>query len=179
MRFILILMLAFAITGCSWVGKFTKEPVPDIEYVEVPKPISVTPMPPDTACPDTPLSTMSPEAARSKSDGEIAKVYLVSALMYDACSELREKVIDKYRDMAERDARNIERLKDRSNGPQSAGSPFSAGGPVVNPGSGNGPKSVQPYSFPADALESELQNNPFEDIEDEFKDLERKEYRIE
>jgi len=98
------------------------------EYHEVLVPVSNVPVPPNTDCPIDALDGVS----RDVSDGELAKAYRIAVLQLRDCSTLRQKVIDKYREIAKEDATRINAVETT---PVSASMPFGSAGPIVNPAS--------------------------------------------
>lgn len=170
-KLIILAILSFSMTGCgmfSWGKK--PEPETEIEYVEVAKPVSNVPMPPNTDCPDLEIEKTKTDA----SDGEVAKAYRITVEQLRDCSQLREKVIDKYREIAEEDAERIEEFRER-NDRRSTGGPFSSSGPT-NPMSAPTNQGVEDL----DDLRRQMTiERDFQDLESEFEELTEKEYEIE
>lgn len=160
-KLIIISLVCFSMTGCAIFGK--QEPETVTEYVEVVRPVSNVPMPPNTDCPQPEVEKTSTNA----SDGEVAKAYRIAVEQLRDCSALREKVINKYREIAKEDAERIEDFnnKNRENGP------FSTSGPR------------NPMSAPVDDLENIRRQmtieRDFEELEEDFESLSNKEYNIE
>jgi len=88
-------------------------------------------MPPATDCPDDAVMSISADVE----DGEIAKAYRIAVLQLRECSGLRQKVLDKYRQIAAQDAKKIEGLVSKTNddGPFGSSSPTAdnAGAPTI------------------------------------------------
>jgi len=125
MRIFIILMLSLVlISGCTVLKR---EPRVEVKYQKVYVPVSNVPVPPNTECPLDALENITIDKAAN--DGELAKAYRIAVLQLRDCSKLRQKVIDKYRDMSKHDAAKIEDLQ------PSSSAPFGAAGPVVNPAS--------------------------------------------
>jgi hypothetical protein len=148
-------------TGCAIFGK--QEPETITEYVDVVRPVSNVPMPPNTDCPQPEVEKTSTNA----SDGEVAKAYRIAVEQLRDCSALREKVINKYREIAKEDA---ERIEDFNKNNREDG-PFSTSGPR------------NPMSAPVDDLENIRRQmtieRDFEELEEDFESLSEKEYDIE
>lgn len=124
MRILLLIPIILAV-GCS-----TMEPkiITEHEYHDVLVPVSNVPIPPNTDCPTDALKGIN----RGVSDGELVKAYRIAVLQLRDCSTLRQKVIDKYREIAKEDATRINALETT---PVSASAPFGSSGPIVNPAS--------------------------------------------
>lgn len=171
MRIILIGLMLTIVSGCTTLG-LGKDPEPPktiIEYREVKVPVSNTPMPPNTNCPKTDLETITPSQAED--DGLLVKAYRITVAQLRDCAELREKVINKYREISKEDAERIENVPASAANPNA---PFGASGPVVAPGSSpNGPVPD------ADLIRQIRIERTFGDLEEQFNDLENKDYDIE
>jgi len=128
MRILFLVIPIILSIGCA-----TKEPkvITKHEYHDVLVPVSNVPVPPNTDCPIDALKVIN----RDVSDGEVAKAYRIAILQLRDCSNLRQKVIDKYREIAKEDATKI---NDMETIPASASVPFGSSGPIVNPASVDG-----------------------------------------
>lgn len=126
MRILFLIPIILSV-GCSML-----EPkiITEHKYHDVLVPVSNVPIPPNTDCPTDALKGVN----HSVSDGELAKVYRIAVLQLRDCSNLRQKVIDKYREIAKEDATRINALETT---PVSASAPFGSSGPIVNPASMN------------------------------------------
>lgn len=162
MKTILIMSLLLLATGCGTFGKDPVAPKTVIEYREIKIAVPKTPMPPNTDCPQTELEIIS--SIDAEKDGTLAKAYRIAVAQLHDCSDLRQKVLDKYREIAAEDAeaiRNIPAAATNTSGP------FGASGPT-----GDG--------LPGEELIRQLQiRNTFGDLEKEFDDLKNKDYKIE
>lgn len=143
MKSLITMITLLLISGCSFM-----QPEPRIEtvYEEVKVPVSNVPMPPDTHCPEIAINTITKEEA--KEDGLVVKAYRISVEQLKDCATLREKVIEKYREIAKEDA---EKIDDFQNDNNDAG-PLSSSGPS--------------------------DNSEFEEIEAEFNELQNKKYDL-
>jgi len=125
MKQLLIVSLLLVMVGCA---TFDREPRIDIEYKDVLIPVSSVPEPPNTDCPPDALL----ELNQSATDGELVKAYRIAILQLRDCSDLREKVIAKYRKMAKEDGKRIDDLPtSMSAGPLSMGGPLSSAVPSI------------------------------------------------
>ncbi len=145
-----VITVLLVLTGCSSLGK---KPEPEIQYVEVKVPVPKTPMPPNTDCPVTELELLTPTQIQDNS--ELAKAYRITVAQLRDCSDLRQKVLDKYREIAKDDQEIL-------NNVPSAAAPF--GSSVVAPG-------------PDAAREMKI-DDEFSDLETEFRNLHNKDYSI-
>jgi hypothetical protein len=158
------------VTGCSFgPGKVRTETL----YQEVKVPVSNVPMPPNTDCP--PLRTVTVDDISAMSDGEVAKAYRIAIEQSTDCSDLRQMVIDKYREMAAEDRRKVDDLER-----QAMAAPASSAGPTAD----NANKIVinAPTIVELDGAEIRLQEKreeEFGNFEAEFESLKRKDYDIE
>ena len=162
MRFLLVLSIVL-LTGCA-----ITEPkvITEYEYKEVKVPVSNTPMPPDTSCPEDAVKIISTTDAES--NPKLAKAYRIAILQLRDCSELKERVLDKYREIAREDKERIDNLDTTPvpNGPFGAGVPTADNAGISS----------------ATSIEEEIRmlqiESSFEDLESEFDDLSNKEYDI-
>lgn len=166
MKHIITVLAILLLVGCGSFGKQT--PRIDTEYQEILTPVSNVPMPPDTTCPDDALITLSSDKASN--DGEVAKAYRIAVLQLRECSALRQKVLDKYREIATQDAKKIDDVtknKSLKDGPFGSGVPTAdnAGAPTVK--------------FSAEEQQRQLKiDSQLRNIEGEFGDLANKTYDI-
>lgn len=173
MKHFLILVVLILLIGCE---SMKSKPRTEYVYQEVLTPISNVPMPPNTECPrDAVLSITSTEAQK---DSELVKAYRIAIMQLRDCSTLRQKVIDKYKQIAEEDK---DRIKNFNGTKEFDGSgPRSLSG-VVTADNANGTPKPQPIVNQMTAPEKERQkeiNNAFSDLESEFDDLSKKGYDI-
>jgi hypothetical protein len=167
MRYLIVLIAVVFLAGCDTFGK--QPPIIDVEYQDVLTPVSNVPMPPPTNCPDDALITLDGEKA--KNDGEVAKAYRIAVLQLRECSALRQKVLDKYREIATQDAKKIDEVisktKSVKDGPFGSGAltADNAGAPIVK--------------FSAEEQQRQLKiDSQLRNIEGEFDDLVNKTYDI-
>ena len=163
MKNIIIIAIVLLLVGC---GTFGKQPRIDVEYQEVLTPVSNVPMPPDTTCPKDALVSLNSD--KVKIDGEVAKAYRIAVLQLRECSELRQKVLDKYREIATQDAKKIDEVikKSTNNGP------FGSGLPTAEAGGST-------FKFSTEEQQRQLKiDSQLRHIENEFDDLVGKEYDI-
>jgi hypothetical protein len=118
MRIIAFIIVIALLGGCSMLER---EPRVDVQYQEVLVPVSNVPEPPNTDCPEDALAGITTSA----SDGELAKAYRIAILQLRDCSNLREKIIAKYRQMAKEDGQRINDIQ-----PASMAGPVSMNGPM-------------------------------------------------
>lgn len=157
MKIILLICTVLMVTGCNTIPK---PPATVTVYKDVLVPISNIPEPPETNCP---LDAVASVVDHSKLiDGDIAKAYRIAVLQLRDCSELREKVLDKYRQLAKEDAKNIGGINKVPVGP------FGAANPAAD----------QP-SPKADTKRDKRIETDFGELESEFEDLSLKEYSLE
>jgi len=100
MKSIVLLSVIALLSGCQLFGK-TPPPPPEIKYVEIKVPVPKTPMPPNTDCPAPDLGTLT--QAQVNDNSELVKSYRITVAQLKDCSDLRQKVLDKYREMANDD----------------------------------------------------------------------------
>ena len=167
MKIITLLILVCFITGCGSFGK-TK-----IEYVyqDVYIPVSNIPEPPNTDCPSDAVEL----ADVADSDGELAKAYRIAILQLRDCSKLRQKVLDKYRELAKEDEGKIDNLVEDG--------PFSASavtGSTASGSSGSTAPVPEPIVMenPEEIMRASEIKDEFQSLESEFGDLTKKEYKI-
>ena len=173
MKILLIGLMAILVSGCSTLGlKDPKPPQTVIEYREVKVPVSNTPMPPNTNCPKTEIELLSP--AQAEDDGTLAKAYRITVEQLRDCAELREKVINKFRQLSEEDKERNANVPAAASNPM--GSPFGSSGPVVAPGSSAGPNGPTPDE---ELIRQMRIERTFGDLEEQFNDLENRKYDIE
>lgn len=163
MKIIVITSILLLITGCASLGKDPVAPKTVIDYREIKIAVPKTPMPPNTDCPQTELEVIS--VVDAESNGTLAKAYRITIAQLDDCAALRQKVLDKYREIAAEDAEAIRNIPSASANPNG---PFGAGGPTADDG------------FPGEELIRQLQiDNAFDNLEKEFDNLKDKDYDIE
>ena len=161
MKYIITVLTILLLVGCGSFGK--QKPRIDTEYQEILTPVSNVPMPPDTTCPDDALLTLSSEKADK--DGEVAKAYRIAILQLRECSALRQKVLDKYREIATQDAKKIDEITKKS----TDNGPFGSGADTTAP----------TLKFSADEQQRQLKiDSQLRNIEGEFDDLANKTYDI-
>ena len=167
MRRLMLLLSILFLVGCDSMGG--QPPRIDTEYQEILTPVSNVPMPPDTTCPDDALLTLSGENADN--DGEVAKAYRIAVLQLRECSGLRQKVLDKYREIAMQDAKKIDEVTSKN---KSIGDgPFGSGVPTADDA---GAPTVK---FSAEEQQRQLKiDSQLRTIENEFGDLANKKYDI-
>lgn len=174
MKIILITSILLLVTGCSTFGKDPVAPKTVIEYREIKVPVPKTPMPPNTDCPQTELEVIS--VADAENDGTLAKAYRIAIAQLHDCSDLRQKVLDKYREIAAEDAEAIKNIPAATANPNG---PFGASGPTADDAV-LGPNGGSDDGLPGEELIRQLRiNDAFGDLEEEFGDLENKDYDIE
>lgn len=156
MAFLLIIMLS----GCENFG----EPRVETEYQEVKVPISNIPEPPNTDCPETRIETI--PSSLIESDGEVARAYRISVEQLEQCAMLREKVINKYREMAQEDKERLDQLQQ----------PVSS---TVNGPMGSQQNRPNVQIDEQEALLQMQRQQEFENISNEFDDLQQQEFDIE
>ena len=162
------LMAVLLLAGCGSFGP-PQPPRIDVEYQEVLTPVSNVPMPPPIDCPQDALITLDSEKA--KSDGEVAKAYSIAVLQLRECSALRQKVLDKYREIATQDATKIDEITSNNN--SSSDGPFGSGVPTAD---NAGAPTVK---FSAEEQQRQLKiDSQMRNIEGEFDDLATKTYDI-
>lgn len=168
MKEILTAFIVLLLVGCGSFGT-DQPPRIDTEYQEILTPVSNVHMPPDTTCPDDALLMLSGDKAEN--DGEVAKAYRIAVLQLRECSELRQKVLDKYRDIAKQDAQKIDEVTSKN---KSIGDgPFGSGAPTAD---NAGAPTVK---FSAEEQQRQLKiDSQFRNIENEFDDLANKTYDI-
>lgn len=176
MRILLIVAGLLLVSGCSslGLGKDPETPSPIIEYREIKVPVPKTPMPPNTDCPTTELETITP--AQSEDNELLVKAYRITVAQLRDCSKLRQRVLDKYREIAADDKEAIDDIPAAAANPNA---PFGSSGPVVAPGST--PASSGPDAgVPGEELIRQMKiERAFGDLENEFENLDKKEYDIE
>lgn len=174
MKIILITTILLLATGCATFGKDPVAPKTVIEYREIKIPVPKTPMPPNTDCPQTELQIIS--LANAENDAALVKAYRIAVAQLHDCSDLRQKVLDKYREIAAEDAEAIRNIPAASSNPNG---PFGASGPTADDAV-LGPNSSFDNSLPGEEIIRQLQiNNAFDNLEKEFDNLKDKDYDIE
>ncbi len=167
MKNLIVLFAILLLVGCNTTG--SQPPRIDVEYQTVLTPVSNVPMPPPTECPDDALLTLDSEKA--KNDGEVAKAYRIAILQLRECSALRQKVLDKYREIATQDAKKIEEFTSNNN--SVANGPFGSAGPTAD---NAGTPTVK---FSPEEQQRQLKiDSQLRKMEGEFDDLVNKTYDI-
>ena len=158
MRHLIVIMSILLLSGCLTTG----QPRIETEYQEVLTPISNVPMPPNTDCPPDALEVLDKAAP----DGEVAKAYRIAVLQLRECSDLRQKVLDKYREIATQDAEKIEDITNPDG-------PFGSGA-VTGENAGAPQVKLSPEEQRRQLVnESQLRN-----LGGEFDDLAEKKYDV-
>ena len=161
MKHIIVVMSILLLSGCLTTG----QPRIETEYQEVLTPVSNVPMPPNTDCPVDALAALD----KGANDGEVAKAYRIAILQLRECSALRQKVLDKYREIAKQDADKIDELTSEGSGD----GPFGSGAPTAD-NAGAPPLKFSPEEQRRQlVIDSQLRS-----MEGEFGDLADKEYDI-
>lgn len=164
MKVLIVIMMAVILSGCNTFG----QPRIDYRYKDVYVPISNVPVPPMTDCPVDAVAKTSKDAP----DGEVGKAYRIAVLQLRDCANLRQKVLDKYRELAAEDKTKIDELNsDLQSGPLSAAGPTaeSVNDPAPTPEIRQLPQEMMREA----EVKSELGR-----LESEFDDLKNKEYEI-
>lgn len=175
LKIIAPLTLLITLTGC---GAFDREPETVTEYQEKAVPVYSVPEPPEVPRPSLELEKVDEDS----SDGEVAKAYAISVMQLTDYTRLLEKVINKYREMAEEDAQEIETINEERRS-SAGGPPFGAAGPTAPTSSsdnGNFDGDMEAWKRAVKQQQKEEDvKNEFEDIEEEAKSLRSKNYEAE
>jgi len=166
MKTVTVLAAVLLLAGCGVFGP-AQPPRIDVEYQELLTPVSNVPMPPPTDCPKDALITLDSEKA--KNDGEVAKAYRISILQLRECSALRQKVLDKYREIATQDAKKIDEITSSVSGD----GPFGSGVPTADNAGAPTLKFSPEEQHRQLKIDSQMRN-----IEGEFDDLATKTYNV-
>lgn len=164
MKHLIIVFAVLFLVGCGTMT--SQQPRIEVEYQKVLTPVSNVPMPPPTDCPDDALLTLDEEKA--KNDGEVAKAYRIAVLQLRECSTLRQKVLDKYREIATQDAKKIDDIT--SSVPDG---PFGSAGPTADNAGAPTVKFSPEEQQRQLKIDSEMRN-----MEGEFDDLVNKTYDV-